>query len=201
MKNQQTWTKLLVASIGAGCLHAHAVTIDFESLPLDTVVSDQYLADGVVFSSTLLLDEPYVSTFFGHSTTGNVLTHGGGGREYCLEADFTSPMTHVSAVVYAGPGTTVTMRAYDENDTLLGSVVSVGGSYNQGILQLFDIGQISKLSWHPGFIQAALGIDNLSFENVPTTVPGGVPDTSVGLASFGAVLTGVAVLRRKIQRP
>lgn len=59
------------------------------------------------------------------------------------------------------------MLGFDANNVLPGSVISPGGSIDQGILTLTGIGPISKVSWTTGSSTAAVGIDNPSFSTVP----------------------------------
>lgn len=140
-----------------------AVSIDFESEATGTSISTQYQAQGVVFSSPGNPTQPEINTFSGNSTTGHVLADFSVVGGIQLDATFTTPVTDISAIAYANPSYTVTLRAYDAGNNLIGSASSAGGSFNQGILSLSGIGQISKVSWSTGSDIAAVGIDNLSF--------------------------------------
>jgi hypothetical protein len=140
---------------------AQAVVLDFESLPLNAVVSNQFA--GVVFSSPGNPTQPIVNTFSGNSTTGQVLTDFSiiGGLQ--LDANFTAPVTSVFSLVYANPQFAVTARAYDAGNNLLGTVSSAGGAFNQGVLGFSGVGLISKVTWDTGSATAAVGIDDLRF--------------------------------------
>lgn len=167
-----------------------AVNIDFESDALGTSISTQYQPLGVVFSSPGNPTQPEVNTFSGNSTTGHVLADYSivGGIQ--LDATFSTPVTDISAIAYANPSYTVTLRAYDAGNNLIGSASSAGGSFNQGILSLSGIGQISKVSWSTGSDIAAVGIDNLSFTPA-------VPEPQTWAMLGAGLLVVSRALRRK----
>jgi hypothetical protein len=173
---------------------AQAALIDFESIALDTSVSNQFAGLGVVFSSPGNPTQPEVNTFSGNSTTGHVLADFSivGGIQ--LDATFAAGVTSVSALAYANPSYTVTMNAYDAADALIGTVTSGGGAYNQGTLSLNGIGTIYRVSWLTGSDVAAVGIDDLAFA---PAVP--EPETYAMLA-LGLIVLPWAVRRRRAQR-
>jgi len=193
MQSKLTRIKLLIAALGAGCFNAHAAIINFESLPLFTSVSSQFQADGVLFSSPGNPTQPIINTFSGTSTTGNILADFSFAGGYQVDANFTSPMSTVSAIAYANPNYKVTLSGFDANNMLLGSVISLGGSFNQGILTLTGIGPISKVSWTTGSPIAAVGIDNLYFSTVPE------PSTYVAglLLALPVVVQGVRRFKKR----
>jgi len=184
----RTWA--LTSMLGLGWLaSAQAVVLDFESLPLNAVVSNQFA--GVVFSSPGNPTQPVINTFSGNSTSGQVLADFSivGGLQ--LDANFTAPVTSVFSLVYANPNFMVTARAYDAANTLLGTATSAGGTYNQGVLGFSGLGLISKVTWDTGSATAAVGIDDLRFSPA-------VPEPGVwGMLAAAALVLPVLKRRRK----
>jgi hypothetical protein len=184
----RTWA--LTSMLGLGWMaNAQAVVLDFESLPLNAVVSSQFA--GVVFSSPGNPTQPEINTFSGNSTTGQVLADFSivGGLQ--LDANFTAPVTSVFSLVYANPNFMVTARAYDAANTLLGTATSAGGTYNQGVLGFSGLGLISKVTWDTGSATAAVGIDDLRFSPA-------VPEPGVwGMLAAAALVLPVLKRRRK----
>jgi hypothetical protein len=186
----RTWALASMLSLG-WLVGAQAVVLDFESLPLNSVVSNQFT--GVVFSSPGNPTQPVINTFSGNSTTGQVLTDFSiiGGLQ--LDANFTAPVTSVFSLVYANPQFAVTARAYDAANLLLGTVSSAGGAYNQGVLGFSGIGLISKVTWDTGSATAAVGIDDLRFSPA-------VPEPGVwGMLAAAALI--LPVIKRRRQFP
>ena len=184
----RTWALVSLLSLG-WLANAQAVVLDFESLPLNSVVSNQF--SGVVFSSPGNPTQPVINTFSGNSTTGQVLADFSivGGLQ--LDANFTAPVTSVFSLVYANPQFAVTARAYDAANTLLGTVSSAGGAYNQGVLGFSGVGLISKVTWVTGSATAAVGIDDLRFSPA-------VPEPGVwGMLTAAALILPVIKRRRQ----
>lgn len=173
---------------------AQAALIDFESVPFQGTVGNQYAGLGVVFSSPGNPTQPEANTFSGNSTTGQVLADFSviGGLQ--IDANFAAGITEVSALAYANPSYTVTMNAYDAGNMLIGSVTSGGGTYNQGPLSLSGIGTIYRVSWLTGSDVAAVGIDDLAFT---PAVP--EPETYAMMA-LGLALLPWAARRQRSRR-
>ena len=168
---------------------AAIVTIDFESLALNTAVSNQFLAQGVLFSSPGNPTQPEINNFSSNSTTGKVLADFSVVGGFQIDAAFTAPIASVSAIVYANSTALITMQAFDVNSVLLGQVTSLGGSINQGMLSLSGVGAISRVSWTTNNAAAAVGIDNLTFVQNPVFA-----QTTPEPATFGMMLGAFGVL-------
>ncbi|RZI83416.1 MAG: PEP-CTERM sorting domain-containing protein [Rubrivivax sp.] len=83
------------------------------------------------------------------------------------------------------------MRAYDAANNLLGSAVSGGGAFNQGVLGLSGLGAIAKVTWSTGSDIAAVGIDQLNFTPA-------VPEPGTwALLGAGLLVVPLALRRRR----
>ncbi len=214
MKLQATWAAAASLLLVAGS--ASADTLTFEDLAAGTVLSNQYAAQGVVFSANAYsgagssssgedwatnTDMTVVSstgTDVGGLGTpaglvsGNLLRSFAGwlgeNGDPSFLMSFSAPISSISAA-FAGVSTPadVTLYAYD-GATLLATVS--GSSAGQFVLS-FDAPSITSVAIRPGSFDDWVGVDNISFTAA-------VPEAST-YAMMGLGLALLAFKRRKQQ--
>lgn len=177
-----------------------AVTIDFNSLSSGQSVTNQFQAQGVVFSSRTgtTTQNAAISQFIGFSGVNDpAVTNsidGGGDRQQFLVLDFLSPVFNLS-FDYGNYGDFFSggnFKAYDSTGTLLETQQPSAASIDALEHIVFSTGNISKLELEQPMGGWIFAVDNVSYD--VTAVP--EPATWTMLGSAGSVL-GLVLIRRK----
>lgn len=185
----------VAASVLAG--PAQAVVIDFNDMPVNTVLTDQYADQGVTFSAyengmeVALVVVDTVSPGLGNYL-GNTTANGYPNRHDLVRLDFAGTLESLSLDVIPHGWENITLRAYDLDGALLESL-SVGN--NQAIASAsFSAAGIARLDVLQPLDGWAYGLDNIRFELAAPVAD--VPEpAALGLLGLG--LLGVAGLRRR----
>lgn len=191
------------------CTSALAAPIDFETdtngnpvtrlttgaLPDHTpfLVGDTYTTLGVVFSSDGDATGTDLGPVFGNQsgfTGSNTIVQDykrDSGASFNVRADFSDVIDEVIVDVFSATGFTVTMTAYNEIGTALGSATSGALALGSGeSVMLSGLGDISYLIWEASSpFSASVGIDNLDFKMSAVPLPAGGVLLLSGLVGFG----------------
>lgn len=196
----------LAAVAAASFGFAHATIIDFDDLPANTVLTNQYAGEGVIFSATenggsadLSVGDVFSSQHGGAPVAGNVLMNRdlGDQRADFVEMLFSTAVTNVSwdFIPFGGNGPNTTVEVFNSADALIfngtmGGPAVVTGNFNYtaisgltGVARIV-IGQpIDSWVW---------GLDNLTFD-----ADAAVPVPAAALLFAPAVL---ALRKRKAKK-
>ena len=189
---------LLVASAGA---QAASHTIDFDTTPgggtitPDTIITNQYAADGVTFSMSdqgtaqpgPFAEYQYAATALSY---GNSLWNCGlycGMRSDTITISFDSAVSGVSWMVDSEGSLPITFKAYDSHGTLL-QTVSTTSSYQSYADLAFTVDGISRIDALNPIPSWGWSMDNLSFSSTSAVPePAELSLMLAGLAAIGVV--------------
>jgi len=178
------WLQCPPGTPAASTIAVGTVAIDFNTLPDGTPtdnlsathVGALYASFGVTFRSRD--DEGPTFSHPLHPNSSRSIAINDFSRTqngtFNIVADFTNPVTVVSADVLSAAGRTVRMTARDASGLILGSATSpaetAGAFPFKGSIELSGIGLIATVEWEasPDPDVAGVGIDNLMFASVVT---------------------------------
>lgn len=163
---------LLGAVLSATVLQANAglVTIDFNAFSANTLITNQYAAQGVTFGNAS------ISQYTCCGTPGPVLVNsldGGNSRSVTLDIFFTAPVDNISFDYnnYGGYFTSNNFRLYGANNNLLEVGTPTSASASTLTNYTFSAADVSRLTIEQPTQGWLFAIDNLSFTPNGSTVP------------------------------
>ena len=177
-----------------------AASIDFNPYPSETLIRNQYLSDGVVFTTrtgTNVFDSSitgYIG-FVGVNTPAIVNSPQAGlireTRQQFLTLDFLVPV-YALAFDYANMGNASgilpgAFKAYDANGVLLESRQPTSASFTALETIIFTSSGISKLELESPAVNWVFAVDNVNFTAVPEPA---------SAALIVVALMGIAAFRR-----
>ena len=188
---------------------AHAALIDFDSLPEDSVLTNQYAPVGVVFSGYeegIAVSQPIATTQFSGQVGGAPVS-----GKWLLNLDANNSRADLIRMVFSGPvsgikfdyipfgslGASTRLQAYNTGGTTIfddvigGTTVINSNIHYTGLIALSGVARLDILQ--PGDDEP-WGMDNLRFDRASGAAPVPAPG-SLGLLGVG--LLGLARRRRR----
>ncbi len=172
---------------------ANAGLITFDDHAVGSIITDQYLSDGVVFSgwengvevnlTTSNVYSPTYGIYLGNSDSGTAFP---GNRWDEIRMDFISGVDNLSFKLYSHGSNSITFNAYDISNAIIETIVMSSGPWGNVNFSSTNITRVSALQPDDNWYWA---MDEVSFS--PTA---SVPEPST-LAIFALGIMGLASRR------
>lgn len=185
---------------------AHAVTIDFDTLPgggtvaANTVITNQYASVGVLFSMSDLgvaqtgpFAEYQYAALYNGLGLGNALWNCGlgcGPRSDTITISFVNAASDVSLLLDSEGGLPITFNAYDSGNNLL-QTITTSSSFPSYLPVSFSVSGISRIDAKNPQQGWGWSMDQLSY------TASAVPEAESGVLAVAGMAVAAAFLRRR----